>query len=159
MRAQPLSISHSSSSRYQIAYVEIRVFSNATEDLQKVETAVRNLMPPELASETNFAKTPCTGHYGNPIVLLETKLENRQLLPKVLEKLGSSLSSLDKEQLLGEFKEHLDKRSLFLRLDKQSAYLGSAKFSNVDPVRMKIHFKNKTPDEIMALCKQAGLLP
>jgi RNA binding exosome subunit len=139
--------------------MEIRVFSHATEDQLKVETAVQNLLPQELAAETKFTNTACTGHHGNPIVLLEATLENRQMLPKVLEKIGAMLSSLDKEQLATEFKEHLEKRSLFLRFDKQSAFLGNAKFSSNDPIRVKIHFKNKTFEEIAELCKQAGLLP
>ncbi len=147
------------SSKYPIAYMEIRVFSHATEDQQKVETAVRSLLPQELAEETTFTKTACTGHHGNPIVLLEALLENRQMLPKVLERIGASLSSLDKDQLASEFKEHLEKRSLFLRFDKQSAFLGNSKFSSNDPIRVKIHFKNKTPDEINDICKKAGLLP
>jgi len=158
VRAPPLP-SSPSSSKYPIAYVEIRVFSHATEDQQKVETAVRNILPEELASETKFTRTACTGHHGNPILLLEAKLENRQLLPKVLEKIGASLSSLDKEELASEFKEHLEKRSLYLRFNKQSASLSTASFSPNDPIRVKIHFKNKTPDEIAELCKQAGLLP
>ncbi len=139
--------------------MEIRVSSHATEDIEKVETAVRNLLPQELSAETAFTKTACTGHHGNPIVLLEATLSNRQMLPKALEKMGASLSSLDKDQLASEFKDHLEKRSLFLRFDKQSAFLGNSKFSSTDPIRVKIHFKNKTPDEIADLCKQAGLLP
>ncbi len=139
--------------------MEIRVSSHATEDIEKVETAVRNLLTQEPSEETAFTKTACTGHHGNPIVLLEATLSNRQMLPKALEKMGASLSSLDKDQLASEFKDHLEKRSLFLRFDKQSAFLGNSKFSSTDPIRVKIHFKNKTPDEIADLCKQAGLLP
>lgn len=158
MRSQPL-VTSPSSSKYPIGYIEIRVFSHATEDLKKVETAVRNLLPQELATDAAFAKANCVGHYGNPIVLMETKLENRQLLPKVLEKIGSSLSSLDKLQLSDGFKEHLEKHSLFLRFGKQSAFLGTLRFSVNDPIRVKIHFRNRSTDEIAELCKQAGLLP
>jgi RNA binding exosome subunit len=91
--------------------------------------------------------------------MLEVKLEDRKLLPLVLEKIGSALSALDKEALAEEFKLRLEKRSLFLRLDKQSAYLGTLKLGSNDPIRFKIHFKNKTPQEIEDLSKQAGLLP
>ncbi len=146
-------------SKYPIAYVEIRVFSHATEDLEKVQTAVRNILPEELTAELAFSKAALTGHHGNPITLLEVKLEDRKLLPLILEKIGSALGALDKEALAEEFKLRLEKRSLFLRFDKQSAYLGTIKLGSNDPIRLKIHFKNRTPQEIETICKEAGLIP
>jgi RNA binding exosome subunit len=139
--------------------MEIRVFSHATEDLKKVEAAVRNTLPEALAEEAVFNKTNCVGHHGNPIVTVETKLSNRELLVSALQKLGASLSTLDKEQLDAEMKSHIDKHNLFLRLDKQNASLGTVKLSATDPIHFKIHFKNRATDEIMELCRQAGLLP
>ncbi len=147
------------SSKFLIAYVEIRVFSQATEDLEKVQTAVRNILPEALAAEATFAKLSLTGHHGNPIVLLETKLTNKALLMAVLEKIAFSISALDKEQLSVELKQHIEKHNLYLRFDKQNAFLGTLKLTANDPIHLKIHFKNKTPQEIMNICKQAGLLP
>jgi RNA binding exosome subunit len=148
-----------SSSKYPISYIEIRVFSHATEDQDKVVTATRNTLPEKLASEAIFKKIDCTGHYGNPIILLETKLTNKNELPSALEKIASSLSSLDKEQLSQEMKMHLEKHNLYLRFDKQSAFLGNLKLTSNDPIHFKIHFKNRTPDEIIKICKEAGLFP
>ena len=48
---------------------------------------------------------------------------------------------------------------LFLRFDRQSAFLGEVRFSQNDPIRVKIHFKNKGFEEIVAICRDAGLLP
>jgi RNA binding exosome subunit len=148
-----------SSSKYPIAYVEVRVFSHATEDMVKVETAVKNALPEALAAEVRFSKTNCVGHHGNPIVLIEAKLEDRATLPAVLEKIGAQLSALDKEELEAEIRQHIEKHDLYMRFDKQSAFLGSLKIGRDDPIRFKIHFKNKTPDEIVGLCRQAGMLP
>jgi RNA-binding protein len=152
-------LSSLSSSKYPIAYVEIRVFSHATEDLEKVETAVRNTLPESLAALVIFTKMNCVGHHGNPIVLVETKLVDKGILPSTLEKIASALSSLDKEQLNTEIEQHIEKHDLFLRFDKQSALLGTLKLSTNDPIHFKIHFNNKTPDEIVEISKQAGLLP
>ena len=154
-----LSLSKTSSSKHPIGYVEVRVFSHATEDMAKVETAVRNTLPEKLAAEAVFEKSNCVGHYGNPIVLMETTLSNRAMLPLALEKLGSSLSSLDKEQLNAELKQHIEKHDLFLRLDKQSAFLGTLRLAANDPIHFKVHFKNRTGEEIEEICRQAGLLP
>ena len=147
------------SSKSPIAYVEIRVFSHATEDLGKVETAVRNTLPETLAAEIIFTKMNCVGHHGNPIVLVEAKLTDKVALPSTLEKIASALISLDKEQLSAEIKRHIEKHNLFLRFDKQSAFLGALKLSTNDPIHFKIHFKNKTPEEIVEISRQAGLLP
>jgi hypothetical protein len=149
----------SPSSKHPIAYVEIRVFSHATEDMTKVETAVKNTLPETLSIETSFTSTNCVGHHGNPIVLMETKLTNRAALPSAIEKIASGLNSLDKEQLAAEIWQHIEKHNLYLRFDKQSAYLGALKIAQNDPIHFKIHFKNKTPDEIVDICRQTGLLP
>jgi RNA binding exosome subunit len=55
-------------------------------------------------------------------------------------------------------KLHLEKRNLYLRFDKQSAYQGGLRFSQNDPIHLKIHFKNKTAEEIAEICRNAGLL-
>jgi RNA binding exosome subunit len=147
------------SAKPPIGYIDIRVFAHATEDTDKVQTAVRNLLPEELTDTLIFETTSLTGHYGNPITLLSTKLTDKKLLPVALEKIGSGLNSLDKEELSRDLKLHLEKGNLYLRFDKQSAYLGTIRFTQNDPVHFKIHFKNKSHEEITDLCKKAGLLP
>jgi RNA-binding protein len=147
------------STKPPIAYIEIRVFAHATEDPTKVQTAVQNLLPVELAQTLVFEKTNCTGHHGNPIVLFTAKLTDKKLLPKSLEKFGKELSSLDKEELDRDIKLHLEKSNLYLRFDKQSAFLGALKLSQKDPVHLKVHFKNKTAEQIKEILKQTELLP
>jgi RNA-binding protein len=148
----------SSSSKFPIAYVEIRIFSHATEDLEKVQTAVKNTLPENLAAELKFTQNSVTGHYGNPIVLLEAKLTDKVVLPSLLEKLASAMSPLDKEQFCTQLHQHIERHNLFLRLDKQNACLGTLKLTSNDPIHLKIHFKNKSPDQIQQICGQAGLL-
>ncbi len=142
-----------------IGYIDIRVFAHATEGPEKVQVAVCNLIPSELAENLLFEKTNCTGHYRNPIILFTAKLTDQKLLPKVIDKFAANLSALDKEDLNRDIKLHVDKSNLYLRFDKQSAFLGKAKFSQNDPIHVKIHFKDKTPQEIVDVCRNAGLLP
>jgi len=147
------------SSKLPIGYIDIRVFAHATEDQLKVETATKNLFPISLQETLIFQKTTLTGHHSNPILLFTAKLTDRKLLPLALEKLGTSLSALDKEQLNQDIDLRLEKGNLYLRFDKQAAFLGSPKLSQNDPIHLKIHFKNKTKQEIIDLAKQTGLLP
>jgi RNA binding exosome subunit len=142
-----------------IGYIDIRVFAHATENQTKVETATKNLFPPELTETLVFEKNTLSGHHSNPIIMLTAKLTDRKLLPGALEKLGAGLSSLDKDQLNEEIGLHLEKGNLYLRFDKQAAFLGQAKFTQNDPIHVKVHFKNKTNDEVVELAKQYGLLP
>ena len=147
------------SSKTPVGYVNIRVFAHATEDLEKVSRAVRNLLPEEINDNTVLQKTSLKGHHGNPIVLFKTKITDKKALPLVLKKIAERLSSLDKQTLDSEMKMHLEKRNLYLRFNKQSAYMGETKFASNDPIHFKIHFKNKTPKEITAICRETGLLP
>jgi RNA-binding protein len=147
------------SSKLPIGYIDIRVFAHATEDQLKVETATKNLFPISLQETLIFQKTTLTGHHSNPILLFTAKLTERKLLPLALEKLGASISALDKEQLNQDIDLRIEKGNLYLRFDKQAAFLGSPKLSQNDPIHLKIHFKNKTKQEIIDLAKQTGLLP
>jgi hypothetical protein len=147
------------SSKPPIAYMDIRVFAHATEDPEKVQTSVRNLLPEELAQTILFRETDLTGHHGNPIILFTAKPTDKRLLSKALEKIGLGLNSLDKEQLCTDLKLHLEKGNLYLRFDKQSAFSGAFKFSQNDPIHVKIHFRNKSSEQIAELCKASGLLP
>lgn len=157
---QPLTqLGASVSSKPPIGYIDIRVFAHATENPEKVLAAVRNILPMELRENLNFQKTGLTGHHGNPILLFETRLADKQVLPAVLRKLGAGLPVLDKETLANDLKLHLEKRNLYLRLDKQSAFQSKPRFSQNDPIHFKIHFKNKTFEEIVTICRKAGLLP
>jgi len=139
--------------------MDIRVFAHATEDPTKVQKAVRNIFPADLAETLVFQGTNLTGHHGNPIILFTAKLTDKKLLPKALEKIGKDLGVLDKEELNQNIKLHLEKGNLYLRFDKQSAFMGAPKFSQNDPIHIKIHFKNKTAQEIIEFSKQTGLLP
>lgn len=147
------------SSNPPIGYIDVRVFAHATENSEKVLAAVRNLLPLKLNEEAVFQKNRLTGHHGNPIVIFEAKLADKQALPDVLKKIGAGLTSLDKEKLNSDMRMHLEKRNLYLRFDKQSAFQGKVRFSQNDPIRFKIHFKNKTYEEIITICRDAGLLP
>lgn len=147
------------SSKVPIAYIDIRVFAHATEDVDKVLNAVRNTLPTELVDIVSFKRTNLTGHHGNPIVLFETRIKGEAFARAFFEKLSSDLRSLDKELLNSEIKEHLEKGNLYIRLDKQSAYLNEIKLSQADPIHFRIHFKKHHSEEVIEICRRFGLIP
>ena len=147
------------SSKPPVGYVNVRVFSHATEDPEKVQTAVRNTIPEELAQGAVFGKTSLTGHHGNPITLFETRFTDKGAISSVIQKLALGITSLDKTRLSDEMSLHVEGRDLYLRFDKQSAYHGKLQFSSNDPIHFRIHFNNKKSEEIILLCREIGLLP
>lgn len=147
------------SSKIPIAYIDVRVFAHATEDLDKVLTSARNILPPELVDKAVFGKTGLTGHHGNPIILIEARIKDRHLAHAVLEKLASGLKMMDKELLGNEVAQHLEKGNLYLRIDKQSAFQGVFRFSTSDPIHLRVHFKKHTSEEVVEICRKLGLLP
>jgi hypothetical protein len=145
--------------RPPLGYIEIRVFSHATEDQEKVQTAVRNTLPEELITNMLFSKTSLTGHHGNPILLLEAKLVDKQALPLVLKRIGNGLPPLDKAHLSEQMGLHVDRSNLYLRFDKQQAFVGQLRLGLQDAIHFKLHFKSKSAGQIESLCKENGLLP
>jgi len=146
------------SSRVPIGYIDIRVFAHATEDAEKVLAAVHNVLPTELVDKVSFKKTGLTGYYKNPLILFETRVKEKDALEAIFEKLASNLDSLDKELLNNEINQHLDKGNLYIRFDKQSAYLNELKLCSTDPIHFRIRFKKSDPEEIAKICKKFGML-
>jgi RNA binding exosome subunit len=142
-----------------IGYVDLRVFAYATEDPGKVLTALHNLLPVDLPETVQFEKNSLTGHHGNSIILFTTQLTDKKLLPTLLEKIGQNINAIDKDNLNNNLSLHIEKTNLYLRFDKQAAFLGKIKFAQDDPIHFKIHFKNKSYEEILELLKKSGLLP
>jgi len=147
------------SSMVPIAYVDVRVFAHATEDLEKVLRAVRNTLPPESADSVTFKKTALTGHHGNSITLLEARIKNKKVSRAFLERLASRLSMMDKEALNSEIVHHLESGNLYIRLDKQSAYLGEFRLGSSDTIHLRMHFRKPSTEEVVGICREFGLLP
>lgn len=147
------------SSKTPVGYIDLRVFAHATEDPDKVLAAARNVLPTEIVDKVSFEKTALTGHHGNPIVLFETRIKDKKLVQNVFAKLCTGLSFIDKESLAEKITEHIEKGNLYVRLDKQSAYLNELKLGSIDPIHMRVHFKKHGTNEVVGVCREFGLLP
>jgi len=142
-----------------IAYVGISFFAHATEDEGKVLEAVKHLLPVEQVENIVFEKGSLRGHHGNPIVLFEVKIKDKNVVKAVVEHLASNLSALDKETLMNEIDLHVEKGNLFVRLDKQAAFEGSFKFATADPIRFRLRFKKNRLEDVVEICREIGMLP
>ncbi len=142
-----------------VSRIELSLFAHATEDEEKVLTAISNIFPFGFFETVSVNKKILKGEYGNPIIFFKTFIKDQNIAEAMLRKIASNLTILDKEKLLQELELHLKKRTLFLRFDKQNAYRGNLTLNNVDPVHLCIQFKTSDPHEIRILCQKFGLLP
>jgi len=147
------------SKAFPIAYVDIGFFGHATEDEGKVLEAAKRLLPPAHIEDIVFEKNSLRGHHGNPIILFESKIKDKNIVKAVVENLASNLSALDKETLLNEIELHLEKGSFFIRLDKQAAFEGSFKLATADPIRFRLRFKKNRLEDVAEICREIGMLP
>lgn len=142
-----------------IAYIDIRFFAHATEDVNKVVQAAKRILPADYVDGILFKRSSLRGHYGNPISFFETRIKRREMAEAFIENLSTSLSGSDKETLLSDIELHVEKGSLYIRLDKQAALQGDFKLCAADPIRVRIRFRKKKPEDIVKVCQEIGVLP
>jgi len=145
--------------RIPIAYIDVRFFVHATEDSSKVVKAVKHILPSEYADKMVFRRANLRGHYGNPIVLFETRMKGKEIIKLFIESLSSNLGRFDKETLLKEVDLHVGRGDLYIRLDKQSAFQGEFRLCKADPIRVRIRFRKNKLEDIVKICRELGFLP
>ena len=141
-----------------IAYIDIRFFAHATEDLNKVTEAVQNVLPADYVDDIVFKRDNLQGHYGNSIFLFETRIKKKEIVKAVIENFSSHLRELDKKALREEIDLHMQKGSLYVRLDKQAALQGEFKLCTTDAIRLRIRFKKAKTEDIVKICQDLGIL-
>ena len=113
-------------------YVDLRAFSYATEDVKRVEQALRSLLP----EDVELDRVENVGHHGDRIVVLSARVERADEMRHVLDRLAE-LEDLDR--VLDELDERVDDNcALFLRLDKQAAFRGDVRLGPGLTVRTKV---------------------
>jgi RNA binding exosome subunit len=145
-------------SQLPVAYVDIRFCAHATEDLDKVVTAVQNVLPSDYVEDITFSRSSLEGHYGNPITFFETRIKNKETVRALVENLAANLTSLDKEELGRDINKHVEDGSLYLRLDKQAALQNKIKLVTSDPIRIRIKFRKSKLEDIIEVCRQIGMI-
>jgi RNA binding exosome subunit len=138
----------------------LSVIAHATEDIQKVEQATRFVGVLISRTQVNLTRRYMKGHYGNMIATISVKMVGKMLLPNMLEVLSQRLSESDKQFLGSDIESCIDKEgNLYLRFDKQEAFLGAVKSYQGDPIRMKLKFvPGYDSDRIVDLCRKSGLV-
>lgn len=145
-------------SKLPLAYVDIRFCAHATEDMDKVVMAVQNILPIDNIEDIKFSRRRLEGHYGNPITFFETRIKNEDTVRALVKNLSANLASLDQEELGKEMYKHIEKGSLYLRLDKQAALKNKIKLVTSDPISIRIRFKKSKIEDIIEVCREIGMI-
>ncbi|MEM2897405.1 MAG: RNA-binding domain-containing protein [Candidatus Bathyarchaeia archaeon] len=137
--------------------IEISTIIHATEDVGKVIKALENIFPKNFKEKLSYSKQRLNGHYSNVITMVKTKIKRRNSVEAFIKNLSEKISEEDKMTLLSEFEKHIDnKGNLYIRVDKQEAFLGRIALKQADPIRIKIKFK--TGSSIIEACEKIGLI-
>lgn len=125
---------------FAVTGVQISVFAHATENEEKVERAVRNMIPKGIV-DVKIERQKLRGHYNDPITLITARIRKKKAATKIFHATIKNLSPLDQQRLLKEVDERVDEAgSLYLRLDKQRALKKRELINEVDPIRMRFRF-------------------
>jgi RNA-binding protein len=114
--------------------ISYRAFVYGTENKEKVLEAIETLFP---NSHPQCIKIE--GYYKNPVLILTNKFDKKREIKDFVEKL-SNMKYQDRKRIINELEDKMDDYgNLFLRFDKQRAYLGDLKVvEHGDSIHVKI---------------------
>ena len=115
--------------------VTIDVIVHATEDITKIFESFNETLGLE---EEQFSITETTGHFENPISLLNIKITKKQA-QNFVKKLVEKLSKSEIDELVDEIEERTIDSRFHMRLDKQELVKGNIRVSEKDTIKLKIH--------------------
>ncbi len=127
-----------------------RALCHTTEDIEKVKTAVTNTVGP-----CDLVVRNTEGVHGNPISIVEAAILDQEHIEEFI----SRISVVDIYELLHTLEKRIDEGcNFFLKIDKQSAFLGHTRLGNGDDVisvRIRMSSYPATCDAAKSLVRDA----
>ncbi len=129
--------------KLQAHHVRLTTFIHATEDEDKVLEAIETFIPEDIDEEdVIFDVVETEGYFGNPIKVVNVEIKRSRAVRAFLKNFKELLSEEDKRYILENLDEKVDEEgTLYVRFNKQKAYLGEAKVdegADVIQVRIKV---------------------
>ena len=114
--------------------ISYRAFVYGTENKEKVLESIKTLFP---NSSPQCEATE--GYYKNPVLILSNKIDKKKEIKDFVKKL-STMNDPAKKRILNRLEDKMDDNgNLFLRFDKQRAYMGDLKVvEHGDSIHLKI---------------------
>jgi hypothetical protein len=115
--------------------VTIDVIIHATEDISKIFQSFEEVLD---LKEGNFTIHETTGHFDNPIIMLNAKIVKKEA-QNFMKKFLRLLSTEQINELIEEIEERTIDSRFHMRLDKQELIKGNITFREKDTIKLKIH--------------------
>ena len=115
--------------------VTIDVIIHATEDISRIFQSFEELLD---LKEENFTIQETTGHFDNPITMLNAKIVKKEA-QNFMKKLLGLLSIEQINQLIEEIEERTVDSRFHMRLDKQELVKGNLVLREKDTIKIKIY--------------------
>ena len=112
----------------------IEIILHATEDVNKIEKSLQNIFD---INPEDLEKEEMTGHFGNPITILKTKISKNNT-KKLISTLISKISNDDIDVLEQKIDEMNKNSGLEIRISKQDLIRGKITFGKKDSVKLTI---------------------
>jgi RNA binding exosome subunit len=112
----------------------IEIIVHATEDTKKLFEPLLELFD---IKEDEFVKERLEGHFGNPILLMKTKLVKIQA-EEFIKKLVSKISRSQLDDLLQNIEMYFEGSSMFMRIGKGDLIRKSISLQQNDALKIKI---------------------
>ena len=123
----------------KVSRVDVSVIVHATENPDRIISALHTLAPgTDLGKMT---RNSATGHYGNPIQILQFRLSHQSRPEQFLAHFWPKMSDLERKTILDQLGSNIDDSGgLHLRIDKQEAVNGRVRVNETEPVRIVVVF-------------------
>ena len=126
--------------------VELSCSVHATESEEKVLRALRNVLPAHLreSQRVTISEIRVQGYHGNPIVVIHARARGREA-SDIYRHIVEKLSAEDRAYIASTLKARRAGEKLYLRLDKQLAFLGVLRVNEGDDViKVVVHFGHRS---------------
>ena len=112
----------------------IEIISHETEDSNKIVESFFELFE---IPEKEFSKKELTGHFENPITVLNAKISKKKA-KDFFQKLISKIPKDQIEEFIDDIENRIQNSTLHIRVSKQEMIKGSLKLQEKDAVKIKI---------------------
>jgi len=112
----------------------IEIIVHATEDTKKIFEPILELFD---IKEEEFVKERLEGHFGNPILLMKSKL-GKNRAEEFIKKLVSKISKSQMDEFLQNIEMYFEGSSLFMRISKVDLVRRSISLQQNDALKIKI---------------------
>ena len=136
--------------------VTIDVIIHATEDIEKFYDAFEKMFD---TKREEFSVQNLTGHYENPITMLNGKFVKKDA-DILVEKLVQNIPSDELSNIIDELDELISSAGLHLRFDKQEFVKGKLAMQEKNAIKVKIYTpvynKKETADTYLTLLDRSN---